>query len=367
MGIRIPIAAANSIQQAYISRNMQFKKFFLATSIGTIISAIVGIWMAANGYGPWALVVQYLTNVIIDTIVLFIVGGWRPAFIFDFSAAKKMTPFALKLMGSTLLASFFNEIRSMVIFKKYSASDLSMYDNGRKYPNLIVNNINTSIGGVLFPAMSKLQSDAAQIASVMKRAITLSTFALAPLLCGFCAIAPRFVSTVLTEKWLGCVPYIEITCCMCIFYPIHTVNIQALNAIGKSGKTLELEIIKKVLNIIVLIISMNFGVMGIALGSLFISLISTWINAFYSKRFFDYSFAAQMVDIMPLIAISAIMALFVMIFDHYIHLNCWVMLGADVLIGALIYLILCRIFKIKEMHYFICLIKKTIKRRGEKI
>lgn len=362
MGIRIPIAAVNSIQHAYFSRQMQFKKFFLATLIGTMFSAVVGISMALKGFGPWALVGQYLTNVIINTIVLFIVGKWRPMLVFSVSSVKNMLPFSLKLMSATLLDSFFNEIRSIIIFTKYSSVDLSMYENGKKYPNLIVTNINTSISSVLFPAMSNVQTNIEQIRSIMKKSIKLSTFALAPLLCGFFAVASRFVGTVLTDKWMGCVPFIQITCCMCIFYPIHTVNVQALNAIGESGKTLKLEIVKKVLNVVVLVVSLWFGVIGIALGGLLISLLSTWINAVYGKRYFAYSFLAQLRDILPVFLISVAMAIFVAACDHFLALNGWIALILDVLIGGGIYLILCKIFRVKELQYLIDLIKKVFKK-----
>lgn len=365
MGLRIPIAGINSIQHAYISRHMQFKKFFLATLVGTAASAVVGVVMALNGGGPWALVGQYLTNVILNTAILFCVGGWRPQLVFDFAAVKKMMPFATKLMGATLLDAFFNEIRSIIIFTKYSSADLSMYENGRKYPNLIVININTSIGSVLFPAMSKYQSDPNQISVLMKRSIRASAFILAPLLCGLLAVAPRFVSTVLTDKWLPCVPYIQLTCIMCIFYPIHTINIQAMNAIGQSGKVLKLEIIKKVLNVLVLLYSMNYGVFGIMLGSLLISLLSTWINAFYSKRYFNYSFGKQIRDIAPSVCMALVMAIFVAIFDRTLTINGWVLLVLDVLLGAAIYIAACKILKIQELRDILNIYKQTKAKAGE--
>lgn len=362
MGLRIPVAGVNSIQHAYIARNMQFKKFFFSTLIGTIVSAVVGIGMAIKGYGPWSLVGQYLTNVTIDTLVLFLTSGWKPQRLYDASAVKRMMPFSLKLMGATLLDSFFNEIRSVIIFTKYSSTDLSMYENGKKYPNLIITNVNTAIGSVLFPAMSNVQSNIGQLRAFMKRTTRFSTFILAPLLCGLFAVAPRFVTVLLTDKWLPSVPYIQITCCMCIFYPIHTINIQAMNAIGESGKTLKLEIIKKAINITVLLISMNFGVLGIALGSLMISLLSTWINAFYGKRFFGYSFSRQIADIAPFILMSTVMAVLVVICDNYLEVSNWVVLGVDVLLGAIVYFLLCKMFRVKELSDLFGFIKKIVKK-----
>jgi O-antigen/teichoic acid export membrane protein len=268
-------------------------------------------------------------------------------------------------MGATLLDSFFNEIRSVIIFTKYSSADLSMYENGKKYPNLIITNINTAISTVLFPAMSNVQSDDKRLREFIKKSIKFSTFILAPLLCGLWAVAPRFASVLLTDKWLPSVPYIQITCCMCIFYPIHTINIQAMNATGKSGKTLRIEIIKKTINIIVLLATMHFGVRGIAIGSLIISLLSTWINAFYSKQFFDYSFGRQMIDIAPFLLISVIMAAVVRTCDIVLGANNWTTLGADVLIGFVVYFTLCKIFKISELTCLWEFIKTVITRQSE--
>lgn len=363
MSLRLPIAAVNSVQHAYISRRMQFKKFFVATLFGTVVSAFVGILMALRGFGAWALVAQYLTNVTIDTTVLFFVGGWLPQFAFSFSRLKRMLPYGLKLMGATVLDTLFNEIRSIIISTRYSNVDLAMYDNGRKYPNLIVTNINTSISSVMFPVMSRKQDNKSSIKETMKKSIKVSTFILAPMLLGFFACAPRFVEVVLTSKWIPCVPYLRMTCIMCLFYPIHTINIQALNAVGESGKTLKLEIIKKTINIIVLLITMFLGVLWIAIGALIISLLSTYINSAYSGKVFDYSFLSQIRDIVPFLALSSLMASVVILFDQSIHLNGVMMLGLEILIGIFIYLVGSKLMRFDVMRLLMDKIKPIVSKK----
>ena len=360
MSIRLPIAAANSVQHAHISRRMQFRKFFIATLFGTIISAFVGIIMALKGFGAWALVAQYLTNVTIDTIVLFFVGGWLPQLIFSYVRLKKLLPYGLKLMGATVLDTLFNEIRSIIISTKYSNVDLAMYDNGRKYPNLIVTNINSSISSVMFPVMSKKQDNKQSIKTTMSKSIKVSTFILAPLLLGFFACAPRFVDVVLTSKWSPCVPYLRMTCIMCLFYPIHTINIQALNAVGDSGKTLKLEIIKKTINIIVLLITMFYGVFWIAIGALSISLLSTYINSAYSGKVFGYSFLSQLKDIVPFLALSSLMAVIVVIIDQSLNMNGIIVLAIEVLLGGIFYIIGSHLLKFDAMTLLVEKIKPTI-------
>lgn len=361
MAFRIPLAAINSVQQSYISKKMQFRKFFYATLIGTIASAVVGVAMALSGYGVWALVGQYLTNSLIDTLVLFIIG-WRPKLLFSFSKLKNLLPFGMKIMGTVLLDSIFNEIRSIVISKKYSTTDLAIYENGKKYPNLIVTNMNVSIGSVIFPALSNNQADREVLKSIMKKAIRTTAFILSPLLLGFMAVSDRFVSVVLTDKWSGSVPYIYISSIMCLFYPIHTINTQALNAIGDSGKSLKLEIIKKTINIAILIFSMSYGVIGIALGGMFVSLISTFINAFYAKKEFDYSFFAQLKDMANSLIISSIMYVCVFLFDTFVPINSLVLLILDIALGAFVYCSLAIIFKVPELRYLLQKAKSIIKK-----
>lgn len=361
MALRIPIAAINSIQHSYLARNMHFRKFFVSTLLGTVVSAFVGILLAYKGFGVWALVGQYMTNVCVDTIVLFLFGGWHPKWAFDWHRVKMMLPFGLKMMGSALLDTGFNELRSIVISLKYSATDLALYDNGKKYPNLLVVNINSSINAVMFPAMARVQDDKIALKASMQKAIKLSTYALTPLLLGMVAVAEGFVEVVLTEKWLECVPYIRITSIMCLFYPIHTVNIQALNAVGKSGYVLKLEIIKKAISIIALLVSMPFGVMGIALGAMAVSLLSTYINAVYSKQFVGYSFVEQMKDIGVALAMALIMCGCVYAIDCMIGMHNIFVLLAEVVVGALLYICLSIVLKVPEFYYLVTKARSLIK------
>lgn len=368
MALRIPVAAINSIQHSYLAKRMQFKKFFVATLWGTIVSAFVGILLAYKGYGAWALVGQYMTNVCVDTVVLFFVGGWYPKWEFDWERVKSMLPFGLKMMASNLLDTGFNELRSIVISLKYSPTDLALYDNGKKYPNLLVVNINSSINSVMFPAMSRVQNNPDALKGSMKKAIRISTYVLAPLLLGFSAVAEGFVTVFLTEKWIECVPFIKITSVMCLFYPIHTVNIQALNALGKSGYVLKLEAIKKIISILVLLTSMSFGVIGIALGGMAVSLLSTYINAVYSKRLMGYAFGEQIKDISKSLAMALAMAGIVHIIDSAVTMHSLLLLITEVFVGILVYASFSIICKVPEFTYLMVrvrsLLTKLLNSRG---
>ena len=262
LGLRIPVAAINSVQQAYVSRHMLFKKFFFSTLFGTLLSGVVGCVMAYMGFGIWALVAQYLVNTSVDTIVLWFTVRWRPDFVFSFSRVKVLLSYGWKLLLSGLLDTGYTQLRSLIIGKKYTSADLAYYNRGQQYPQLVVTNINTSISSVLFPAISKCQDDLSRVKSMTRRAIKTSCYIMWPLMIGLGVIAEPLVSFMLTDKWLPCVPYLQIACFTYAFWPIHTANLEALKAIGRSDIFLQLEILKKGIGLVLLFLTMNYGVMA---------------------------------------------------------------------------------------------------------
>ena len=234
LGLRLIVAGANSVQHAYVSKQMLFKRFFWSTLGGTIGSAILGITMAYMGFGIWALVVQYMFNSIIDTLVLWFTVKWRPKLAFSLKRLKNLFSYGWKFLVSSLLDTGYNELRSLVIGKMYTPADLAYYNKGKNFPNLIVTNVNSSIQSVLFPAMANCQDKKEQVKSMCRRSIRTSSYIMLPLMTGLALVAEPFVKLLLTEKWLQCVPYLQIACFTFAFMPIHTANLQAIKAMGRS-------------------------------------------------------------------------------------------------------------------------------------
>ena len=338
MGLRLPLAAINSVQQAYVSKKMIFRKFFFATLAGTIISGFVGIFMAYKGYGVWALVAQYLTNVTIDTIVLFIIVRWKPSFIFSFNRLKKLFSYGWKLLISGLLDTGYNELRSLIIGKKYSTTDLAYYDKGKQFPSLLATNVNTSISTVLFSAMSKIQESREKIKEVTRKSIKICSYLIFPCMVGLACVAEPFVKVVLTDKWLPIVPYLQIMCFVYAFWPVHTANLSALKAIGRSDLFLVLEIIKKVIGIGILLVTMWFGVFWIAMGMVFTTIISAFINAFPNRKLLNYTYREQFLDFLPNIFICVLMGIPVY-FMSYLNINIYLLLILQIFAGVFIYFI----------------------------
>ena len=361
LGIRIPIAAINTVQQAYVSRNMLFKRFFWSTLFGTLASGVVGVVMAYHGFGVWALVAQYLVNTSVDTIVLWFTVRWRPNLAFSWKRAKSLLSFGWKILVSGLIDTGYNQLRSLVIGKMYTSSDLAYYNQGDKYPSLIVVNINTSISSVLFPAMSQHQDNREKVKQITRRAIQVSSYVMWPLMLGLAVVAEPLVSLVLTDKWLPCVPYLRVFCFTYGLWPIHTSNLQALNAIGRSDLFLKLEIIKKTMGIIALLISMQFGPLAMARSLIITGIISTIINSAPNRKLLNYSYFEQMKDLLPSLGLSIVMAVIIYPIS-LLGLSDFLTIVLQVALGIIIYVIESKISKQPSFNYLLGLIKEKRKK-----
>ena len=234
LSIILIISGIKNVQQAYVSRHMMFKRFFFSTLGGTVVAAIVGIAMAYLGYGVWALVAQMLINVLVDTTILWITVKWRPRRIFSLIRLKGLFSYGWKLLVSSLIDTIYKDLTQLIIGKKYSSTDLAQYNQGQKFPHIIVSNINTSIDSVLLPTMSKVQNSPDIVKSMTRRAIKTSTYIMMPFMVGLAVCAEPLVNLILTEKWLPCVFFLRIFCFSYAFFPIHTANLNAIKAMGRS-------------------------------------------------------------------------------------------------------------------------------------
>lgn len=356
IGLTLIISGVKGVQQSYVSRHMLFKRFFFSTLGGTIFSAVLGIIMAYAGFGVWAIVFQQLSNNAIDTLILWITVKWRPIKKFSWSRLKNLLSFGWKMLASSLLDTVYNNLRNMIIGKLYTSADLAFYNQGDKFPKLIVTNINTSIDSVLLPTMSNEQDNHVRVKDMTRRAIKISTYIMAPLMIGLAFCAKPIVQIVLTDKWLPCVPYLQIFCISYLFWPIHTANLNAIKAMGRSDLFLKLEVIKKFMGMILLLITMNISVMAMAYSLLISGLISQVINSWPNRYLLKYSYIDQIKDILPNIVMALIMGGFVY-FISYLNLPILVSLVVQILSGGIIYLLLSILTKNDSFIYLINILK----------
>ena len=361
LSLTIVISGVKGIQQAYVSRNMLFKKFFFSTIGGTIFSAFLGVGMACAGFGVWALVAQQLSNTTIDTLILWITVKWRPKKKFSWNRLKELLTFGWKLLVSSLLDTAYNNLRNLIIGKMYSSADLAFYNQGDKFPKVIVTNINTSIDSVLLPTMSNAQDDREHVKQMTRRAIKTSTYVMAPLMMWLAFCAEPIVRIVLTEKWLSCVPFLRIFCITYMFWPVHTANLNAINAMGRSDWFLRLEIVKKIVGMTILLTTMWFGVMAMAYSLLLSSVLSQIINSWPNRKLLDYGYLEQVRDFAPGILLAVGMGTCVY-FIGFLSLPTIVTLLFQIIGGAAIYIGVSALLKLEEFEYLLGMVKAFLKK-----
>lgn len=362
LALKIPISSVSTIQHAYVSKHMIFKKFFFSTLGGTLISGILGIFMAYSGCGAWALVAQYLCNTVIDTIVLFITVPWRPRRMFSKESAKQLIGYGWKLTASSLINEFYTELRSLIIGRVYSSADLAYYNRGNQFPSLIITNVDTAIGKVVFPAMTKVAEEKQRIKQVSRRSMKTTSYIIFPLMIGLMAVSEPLVRLLLTDKWLICVPFLQ---CSCIYYmcqPIQTTNWQIIKAVGRSDLCLKLEVLKKTIGVAIILGTMNFGVLAIAIGNSVFAIISMIINIIPNRKFIDYSVGEQIKDILPSLMLSFVMGIAVF-FIGRINAPTIIVLVLQIVTGGALYCFGSYLFRLDSFLYLFDMVKSFVKKK----
>lgn len=359
LGLTIVVSGMKNVQQAYVSKTMQFRRFFFATLGGTLFSAVLGITLAYRGFGVWALVAQQLSNVTVNTAILWFTVGWKPKRMFSLRRLGGLIRYGWKLLASALLDTVYLKAYQFVVGLKYSTTDLSYYNKADQLPVLIVENINASIDSVLLPVLSAEQDDKTRVREMTRRAIKTSTYIMMPLMAGLAVCAEPLIRLLLTEKWTPCVPYLQVFCVIYAFYPLHTANLNAIKAMGRSDVFLKLEVTKKAIETLILLNTVRYGVMAIALGQLASSIMAQLINAWPNRRLLDYSYLRQLRDMLPAIGLSVFMALCVYPVSR-LGLNDWFTLLLQVPLGVVVYVAGSKLLHIDSFEYILAIIKRML-------
>lgn len=365
LALTLIISGVKNIQIAYVSKNMMFKRFFFATIGGTIGAAVIGVGMALAGMGAWAIIAQSLFNNLVDTLILWVTVRWRPRKAFSFNRLHILFTFGWKLLLSSFIDTIYNNLRTLIIGKMYSSEDLAFYNKGKSWPDLIITNVNLSIDSVLLPTMSAVQDKPMLIKSMTKKSIKISTYIMAPLLLGLAFCSTPLVRLVLTEKWLPCVPFQVIFCVTYIFYPVHTSNLNAIKAMGRSDLFLKLEIVKKTIGLVALLLTTPISVMAMGYSLIFISIASQIINSWPNKKLLNYGYLEQLRDILPEVLLAVFMGCCIYPIQ-WLGLPDFITLCIQVPLGGIIYIIGSSIFRLESFEYLIGIIKPYISKKGAK-
>lgn len=362
LGLSLPVYALKSVVCAHISANLQFRKFFFATLGGTLVSAVVGIFMALKGFGAWALIAQQLTNTTVDTLILFVVTKLKLAFKVTVDRAKGLIRYGSKIFISSMLGVTFTQINPLFIGLKYTSADLSFYTKGRSFPETLSSSMTYTISAVLFPALSKYQDDKERLLQYTRLYMQLASFLVFPVMLGFAGIAQSFVLLFLGSDWIPAAYYIQIVCFATMFDVVAAGNCETIKAMGRSDIFLNTEIIKKTAYFVTLVLFLMFSnspeVLAISL--LVCTGIQVSVNGFPNRKLIGYKGIYQVMDLLPNLIISLIMYAFVLWIGR-VDMNIAAKLVLQILIGVVSYVLLAVLTKNKAMQYAL----NEIRERGK--
>ena len=363
LALKIPLSSVNTIQHAYVSRRLEFRKFFFSTLGGTVTSGMVGIIMAYLGFGVWALVAQYLVNSTIDTLILLFTVKWRPHLIFKKKSAAKLMSYAWKVTGAAFINELYTQVRSLIIGRVYSSADLAYYNRGNQFPQLFITNIVNSINSVFFPIMSKMQDDLVELKSLARRALKVSALIIFPLMTGLIGVAKTLVLLLLTEKWLPCVPFLQILCLYYMVQPMQSINWQLMKAVGRSDLCLKLEIIKKVIGFGLIFATMFISVKALAWSTALFAFISMIINMIPNRKLVGYKMSEQIKDIIPYLILSTCMGITVWVISFVPGLHIAMVLIIQIIGGLVVYFAGCIILKLEAFMFLTTYLQGVIKKK----
>lgn len=358
--------ALNSVQNAKLQREMQFKTMMRCNLVATVISGIIGVTAAFLGAGLWALIVYYFSNTVIVTLCMLITQKWYPKWIFSIRRAKVLFGFGWKMLVSALLCSLYADIRSLIIGKKYSTGDLAYYDKGQQFPLIISNTLDVAVQSVMLPVMSSAQDSVKRINELLIKTLTLSVFVVTPVMCGLAAVAETLIPLLLTDKWSASIPLMCIFCFAYITLPIETTNLSVLKALGRSDIYMKMELFRRILMIVVLLVSVFYfrSVTAIAIGFLFSAWLDAWIIVQTVKRQTGIGWIKQLGYIWKSLLSGAIMAVAVWLLNS-LPIFAVVKLLIQIITGVAIYVALAVVLKNETLFQLIAMLKKKLKRKEQ--
>lgn len=342
----------NSIQNAEIARNLKFNLSFRISLITNISSAIVGIRMAFLGYGVWALVWSQILSGLVGTIARWFIVRWRPKFMFSFTALKPLFSFGWKMIFVNLLDSLYKNLYGLLVGKMYSKEDLAYVNKGQNQPSILMNSVEGTLASVTLPTFSKFQGDREKMVNAMRKMITCSSFVVFPMMTIFAFTAYGQVKLLYGDKWLPIVPYIQIASFQMALYPFHNMNLQAIASWGRTDLSLKIEIVKKIMSFIVVLIAVQYSVMALMMSIAFIvGPMAILINSFPNRKLFGYAIEDQVKDILPSVGLCCIIGVALYLIS-LLNLHYLIVLLLQCVVGGSLYLICAGVFKVRGIREY---------------
>ncbi len=305
LSLSIPIKSFSLIQIVILERNLDFKKISFNYILSGLASGIIAIILAYSGYGVWALVFQTLSSVFISTVLFWITSSWKLSLKFDLHEIKRIFPFSINVLTASIINSIYENLSSILIGKCFNPQSVGYYTQGKKLQNLPITGITSIISRVLYPSFSKID-DNERLKRVFRKTLTTTVFIIFPLSCLLIVCAKPLIILLFTEKWIKSVIYVQILAFGGMLYPLHLFNLQIYLIKGSSNIFLKIEIIKKTIGITIMFISIKYGIIYLVIFEALSSYILYFVNAYYNGKLIKYKIREQMLDVIPIFAVSII-------------------------------------------------------------
>lgn len=297
------------IQLSLLQRELRFKRLAIASLMGTVVSGVVAVVLAFLGHGVWALVWQIILQRFIVAIHVWFASDWKPSFSFSLTEIRGVMPFALPMFVSNLLNNVFQQIHVIVIGKITNPAQLGYYQRADAFKRMATSTSNTLMARISFPLFAKVQDDIPRLKRGFNRATRLLAFTFFPFMALLVAVAEPLVVTLIGEKWIASVLYLQLLCVGGSFHPIHAVNLSVIKALGKGRLFLKVEILKKLINFITLLITFSYGILAIIYGQVFVSILFLVINAYYNRKLICVTYAEQVCNLSASLFCSVLVGL----------------------------------------------------------
>lgn len=358
ISITLIINALCIVHRTKLIKKIDFKTQTIVSIVSVLLSGIVGIILAYKGYGVWALCYQSILNSVLQCILLFLFVRWKPLLVFSRKSFHEMFSYGSKLLGASLIGVVYNNLYTIVIGKRFDSETLGLYSRADNFATFPSTNIGQVIARVTLPVLSKIQENDEKLLQAYRKIIRYASLIIAPLMLGLCAIARPLILSILTEKWIGVVPYLQILCLGLVFDHLNGLNLNLLYVKGRSDLVLKLEVIKKVLAVVILFISLPFGVMAMCIGRALYCFVAIFINTYYTKRLINLSVWEQLLDVLPYVGISIIMA-FAIVTSSLLFENPVTQLMLGLVVGLVIYGVFSSFLFLTDIRDILSVINKT--------
>ncbi|MGG0671156.1 lipopolysaccharide biosynthesis protein [Lederbergia citrisecunda] len=340
------------IQRVKIIKKIDFKTLTKINVFSVAISGGITITMSLLGYGVWSLVMNMILAALVQTILLWFYNKWIPSLSFSYQSFTKYFGFGSKLLVSSLIDTFYNNIFYVIIGKVFSTTQLGYYSNAVKFRDLAALSISTAVERVSYPVLSSIQDDDIRLKLGFKKVIKTTAFVYFPIMAGLAAVAFPLFGLVIGDKWLPSVVYFQLLCIAGMLYPIHLLNLTILQVKGRSDLFLVIEVVKKVILTVLILfaLTMKLGIIGLIMAALLNSFLSFFVNSYFSGTAIGYSTKEQLKDLLPAFIIAVVMGVSVYFLGFILPANYLVKLVAQVGIGIIMYVVLCKILHVQELR-----------------